>query len=94
MQPKPKEILVNLPVVLLFQDYHEIPQFASTVNQIIHGKVKIKYEELGSLGGQYVGLFYLQRNQESQEMRDEFMRAIENEEMEEHRAPTPPENKS
>lgn len=82
MQPKPKEILVNLPVVLLFPDYHEIPLFASTVNQIIHGKVKVKYEELGQLGGQYVGLFYLQRNQESQEMRDEFMTAIESEEME------------
>lgn len=82
MKVKPKEILVNLPVVLLFRDYHEIPRFASDVNQIIHGKVKIKYEELGCLGGQYVGLFYLQRNQESQEMRDSFIKAIENEEVE------------
>lgn len=93
MKIKPKEILVNLPVVLLFADYHEISLFASTVNTIIHGKVKVKCEELGQLGGQYVGLFYLQRNLESQEMRDEFMKVIENEEMEEHRAPTPPEKK-
>ena len=54
--------------------------FASAINTIIHGKVKIKYEMLGQLGGQYVGLFYIQRNNESQEIHDEFRRLIEAEE--------------
>lgn len=83
---KPKEILVTLPVVLLFPDYHEIPLFASTINRIVHGKVKVKYEELGQLGGQYVGLFYIQRDNESQELRDSFMTAIETEELEKYNA--------
>lgn len=81
MKIKPKEVLVNLPIALLFADYHQIPEFASNINQIIHGKVRVKYEELGCLGGQYVGLFYLQRNQEFQEIRDEFKRLIEEEEI-------------
>ena len=36
------------------------------------------------LGGRHVGLFYLQRNDESQEIHDEFMRLIEEEEFERH----------
>jgi len=82
MKFKPKDIKVNLPTVLMFQDYHEIPIFAETINSIIHGKVKVKCEELGILGGRYVGIFYLQRNNESQRLRDEFMNAIEQEAME------------
>lgn len=76
MKVKPKEIFVNLPIVLLFQDYHEIALFASNVNRIVHGKVKVKYEELGVLGGQYVGIFYMQRNDEYQQIRDEFVNMI------------------
>jgi hypothetical protein len=82
MKVKPKEILVNLPTVLMFSDYNEIPQFASTINQIVHGKIKIKYEELGLLGGQYIGLFYIKRDEDSQRLRDEFMFAILQEEQE------------
>lgn len=72
--------MLNLPITLMFRDYHEIPEFAANINQLVHGKVKIKYEELGVLGGQYVGLFYMQRNDEFSEMRQEFKQMIEEEE--------------
>jgi len=83
MRVKPKEVMLNLPIVLLFGDYHELPEFAANINQLIHGKVKMKYEELGTLGGKYVGIFYLQRNDEFAELRQEFKTMIEAEEMEE-----------
>jgi hypothetical protein len=81
---KPKEVLLNLPVALLFDEPWEIASFAANINAILHGKVRLKAEELGSLGGRYVGLFYLQRNNESQEIHDEFMRLIEEEEITQH----------
>lgn len=82
MKIKPKEVLVNLPIVLQFTDYHELPEFASNINQLLHGKVKVKYEELGVLGSKYIGIFYLQRNDEFTELRKEFKTMIEQEEME------------
>lgn len=81
MKFKPKEILVNLPVVHLFASEDEVPTLAAAINTFIHGKVKIKCETLGVLAGQTVGMFYLQRNHESQELREEFMKMIEAEEM-------------
>src|SRR5271166_1322349 len=81
MKVKPKEVLLNLPVALLFDQPWEVANFAANINTILHGKVRLKAEELGSLGGKYVGLFYLQRNNESQEIHDEFIRLIEEEEM-------------
>lgn len=78
---KPKEVLINIPIVLMFEDYHQISKFASNINQILHGKAKIKYEELGLLGGQYVGLFYFIRNNEFHEIRTKFKTAIEQEEI-------------
>jgi hypothetical protein len=84
MKVRPKEILVNLPAAHLFQSEDEMASFASAINTIIVGKVKVKYEFLGLLGGQSVGLFYIQRNNESQEIHDEFMRLIEAEEMQKH----------
>jgi hypothetical protein len=81
MKVKPKEILVNLPVVLMFDDNQQIPAFASNINTIINGHVKIKYEELGCLGGQYVGIFYLDRYGEFKQLREEFKTAIEQEEL-------------
>lgn len=81
MKFKPKEVLVNLPVVLTFPVEDEIVQMAAAFNTFIHGKVKMKYEVLGTLGGQYVALFYIQRNSESQQLHDEFTQMIEDEEM-------------
>lgn len=81
MKVKPKEIFVNLPVVLMFDNSEKIPEFASNVNTILHGKVRLKYEDLGVLGGQYVGLFYLQRNDEYHTLREEFINMINLEEI-------------
>ncbi len=81
MKVKPKEVMVNLPVALLFDEPWEIISFAANINTILHGKVKLKVEELGSLGGRHVGIFYLDRNMEYHEIRDEFMRLIEQEEI-------------
>lgn len=81
MKVKPKEVMVNLPVALLFDESWEIISFAANINTILHGKVKLKVEELGSLGGRHVGLFYLDRNSEYHEIRDEFVRLIEQEEI-------------
>ena len=85
MKVKPKEVLVNLPVALLFDEPWEIISFAANINTILHGKVKLKVEELGSLGGRHVGIFYLDRNAEYHEIRDEFVRLIEQEEITQHR---------
>lgn len=84
MKVKPKDVLVNLPIALLFDEPWEIASFAANINTILHGKVRLKSEDLGRLGGRYVGLFYLQRNNECQEIRDEFVRLIEQEEQQNH----------
>jgi hypothetical protein len=81
MKVRPKEVLLNLPVALLFDEPWEVASFAANINAILHGKVRLKAEELGTLGGRYVGLFYLQRNLESQQIHDEFMRLIQDEEV-------------
>jgi len=84
MKVKPKEIMVNLPIVLMFDDEEEISKFASNINTIIHGKVKVKCETLGMLNNQYVGIFYLQRHDEFSQLREQFINMIENEEVLDH----------
>ena len=81
MKVKPKEIMVNLPVALLFDTLQEAAAFASSINTIIHGKVKVKYDELGRLTDKEVVLFYLYRNDEYHEIREEFKYMIEQEEI-------------
>jgi hypothetical protein len=81
---KPKEALLNLPIALLFDQSEKISSFAANINTILHGKVRLKAEELGTLGGQYVGIFYLQRNNEYQQIYDEFIRLIEEEQINNH----------
>lgn len=81
MKVKPKEVFVNLPIVLTFQDADKIPEFCANVNTLLHGKVKMKYEELGTLGGQFIAIFYLQRNNEFAELRTDFKEMIEREEI-------------
>lgn len=81
MKVKPKEVMLNLPIALLFSTQDEVAQFAANINTLIHGKVKVKVEDVGVLSGQYVSIFYLQRNNEYSELREEFVQLIENEEM-------------
>ena len=80
MKVKPKEIMVNLPIALTFQTDDEVGQFAANINTLIHGKVRVKTDVVGNLGGQIVAIFYLQRNDEYSQIREEFCRLIENEE--------------
>jgi hypothetical protein len=77
MKVKPKEVMVNLPIVLLFNNEDDIPELASNFNTFLHGKVRLKYDVLGVLNGQFVGLFYLQRNDEFHHLRDRFIELIE-----------------
>ena len=79
MHIKPKDIKVDLPAVFSFDDFNEIPALAAAINTIIHGKVKVKCEELGLLGGKYMGIFYIQRNDEYQDLRNEFVSMINHE---------------
>lgn len=88
MKIKPKEVLLSLPIVLMFSDAYKVPEFAANINQLVFGKVKVKYEELGSLGDQFVGLFYLQRNDEFTELRQQFMTLIEQEQIRGHQVPS------
>ena len=81
MKVKPKEVMVNLPVVLTFTHEGEDVALASGFNTFLHGKVKLKYETLGKLNDQYVSIFYLQRNNEYHDLRREFIDMIEQEEM-------------
>ena len=81
MKIKPKEVYVNLPAVHLFNHEGEDAVLAGGFNTFIHGKVHLKYEHLGMLGGQFVSIFYLQRNKEFSDLREQFMEMILQEEM-------------
>lgn len=78
---KSKEVMINVPCTLSLENENEAALTAAAFNTFIHGKVKMKYEILGLLGGQTIALFYMQRNNESQQLRDEFMQLIQNEEV-------------
>lgn len=82
MNIKPKELIVNLPIVLMFDNSDDISVMVQNINKIIHGKLRLKYDELGLLGAQYVGLFYLYRDQEYHSLRNEFKEMIDKEELE------------
>jgi hypothetical protein len=79
MATKPKEVLLTVPIVLMFDTLDEISNFAANVNSILHGKSRLKTDELGVLGGREVALFYLERGREYQELRDSFVRLIDEE---------------
>src|SRR5208282_5258053 len=79
MKIKPKEVMVNLPAVHLFNYEGEDAQLASSFNTFVHGKSHLKYEFLGTLGAQLVSIFYLQRNDEFAQLRENFMVMIESE---------------
>lgn len=80
MKFKPKEVMVTLPAVHLLSNEEEGAQLAANFNTFLYGKVRLKYELLGTLGGQSVFIFYLQRNNEFTDLREQFMVMIEAEE--------------
>lgn len=70
MKIKPKSVLVNLPIYVLFDTADELPQFAANINTILHGKVRLKYEEMGKHDSRFVGLFYLDRGPDYDNLRE------------------------
>ena len=74
MKIKAKEVLVNLPMVLLFDQEEDANIFAMNANTLIHGKVRVKKDVLGMLGGKYMAIFYLHRNDEYTYLCEEFRR--------------------
>lgn len=70
MKVKPKKLLCNLPIYVLFDREDDISLFAANINTILHGKQKLKYEIPGTHAGQLIGLFYIDRTPEYQELRD------------------------
>ena len=81
MRVKPKEVMLNLPIVLMFNDSGDIPMFAEQINTIINGKIKLKYDILGELNNQWVVIYYLNRHDEYTELRQSFKEMIELEEI-------------
>lgn len=79
MRFKPKEVSVLLPQVTMLGSEDEAAQLAANFNTFIHGKVHLKYEVLGNLSGKLAVLYYMQRNHESQQLRDEFTQLIDQE---------------
>lgn len=80
MKIKPKKVQVNLPIYVLFDTVDELPQFAANINTILHGKQKVKYEEMGTHDGQFIGLFYIDRYEEYFELRDFVQRYLDDSE--------------
>lgn len=71
-------IKLNLPCVLNFRDYHEIPRAASIMNEIILNS-EVKFKELGCFGtrgfGRYHASFFLEDNEELKKMESEFLKS-------------------
>lgn len=62
MKINPKEVMVNLPTILTFEDYHEIDSALDLFNNIMCKKIKAK--ELFSNNGYYYAIFYLKQDKE------------------------------
>ncbi len=70
MKISPKEVMLNLPVYFSFSNSDKVAEFATNINSILHGKQRIKYDELGIHDGEIVAIFYLYRNDEFTELRE------------------------
>jgi len=70
MKIKPKEVMVNLPVYFSFSDSDKVAEFATNINSILHGKQRVKYDELGIHDEQIVAIFYLYRDKEFAELKE------------------------
>jgi hypothetical protein len=48
----------NLPIVVSFEDYHEIDAFADMLTVLTTNALLVKGEEIGFKDGRYIGIFY------------------------------------
>lgn len=56
-----KEVLLTIPIILEFSDYHEIDYIGDYFKQL---NPKFKCEEVEFFDGKYHGIFYLSKNAE------------------------------
>ena len=59
---KKKQVSLNIPVILTFDDYHEIKYVQEYFNQLVKGK-KIKSKELAYIDA-YAAIFYFTQDDE------------------------------
>jgi hypothetical protein len=72
MKIKSKKVLCNIPVIMTFDDYHEIGYIQDYLNQLMADK-KIKSKEL-SYCGAYAAIFYFKQDAEFEAMVKEYER--------------------
>lgn len=78
MKIKPKSVLLNLPAILTFSDYHEIAPMRDYFNELIGGKLKIRSKELNYNGG-YEAVFYIKQDEEYKRFIKAYKSAFKNE---------------
>lgn len=71
MKIKPKKVLINIPMILSFDDYHEIDHVKNFYNQLISNK-KIKSKELFSNNYGYSAIFYFKQDDEYKRLIKEY----------------------
>ena len=59
------KISVNLPIIIDFNDYHEIDYVTDSMKQIIKG---LKSRELEFRDGSYWGIFYLKKDRKYKQL--------------------------
>ena len=60
---------INLPIVIGFNDYHEIAAFRDKLQGIIP---KITFDEIGHVDGKYKAIFYTRKDKNYRAIRAEF----------------------
>lgn len=54
----PPCVIIALPMVASFEDYHGIGAMADMLTELTNNAVWVKSEEIGFKDGQYIGIFY------------------------------------
>lgn len=73
---KPKKALLNIPIILTFEDYHEITYMKEYLNEICVQRIRSK--ELEYSGG-YNAVFYFKQDEEFKSLLKEFKKINEEE---------------
>ena len=70
---KNKSVLLNVPVILTFRDYHEIGYVEDYFNELISNK-KIKSKEITVCGEEYAAIFYFTQDEDYKRLIKEYKR--------------------
>jgi len=71
MKIEPKRLLVNVPVIMTFCDYHEINYVLDYLNELLDEKKKLKAKELPTYGS-YSAIFYYTQDEEYKALVKEY----------------------